>query len=200
LAEVEKIQADLGAAGMTPNLALERAEKAAAREQVRAQRERRDKEYLQLDQPSLAALADGELVAAVLARARDRIGSAWSHPKSKMSPPMWNVWVTFFLDADVKNGGFDQYFRNSCGVFVDDAIAAFRAMNASAHADIAERAAAIVRAKYPDGKIGGHARDQALSPLDDEFFAIYPRGRERREQNLTLLVLAPYARAHLAAM
>jgi hypothetical protein len=56
-------------------------------------------------------------------------------------PLRW-IWAMFLLDADVCNGGFNQYFYNSSGLWVDDAIAGYRAMGMPEYASIVDRAAA----------------------------------------------------------
>ncbi|HEX5413602.1 MAG TPA: DMP19 family protein [Terriglobia bacterium] len=51
------------------------------------------------------------------------------------------------LEAEVNNGGFDQFFYNSTGDNTEEAIQALEAIGASSMAEILRRAAG----KFPDG-------------------------------------------------
>lgn len=196
MAEIEAMQKELGVGEPAEEAA---ASQAAVRAGIRARKAARER-YIVMDHTALAALDDEALAAAALARAVHKVGRGADDAKAKLSSPMWDVWTAFYLDADVRNGGFDQYFRNSCGDDVDDAIAAFHRMGATSHADISARATACLRERYAVGPIPQNAKLPDLSKFDQEYFAIYPRGRLGLTQNLSRLVLAPYLRANIDAV
>lgn len=87
------------------------------------------------------------------------------------------VWATFWVEAEVDNGGFDQYFANGHGPAARTAIEGFRAFGAEPYAVLVEKAIAVHES-------GG--KDEAI---DDAFFAL-----EEREPPATLR--AKYIDAH----
>jgi hypothetical protein len=115
-----------------------------------------------------------------------------------LSPAEQVFVLVWGLEADVNNGGFNQYFFNS---YSDHAAAvphALRAIGAIEAAAIVERALAF----FPDGPPADRRRRQqllesldpnteAFNALDDEFFA-YP-------DDLTAL-LAQFVRANRASV
>jgi hypothetical protein len=76
------------------------------------------------------------------------------------------IWTTFWVEADVKNGGFDQYFLNGWGPFAADAAEGFRAMGVEAYARLVERALEIHRKETTDRS----ERNPAFEPLDHDFY------------------------------
>src|SRR5437868_4760877 len=72
------------------------------------------------------------------------------------------IWA---LEADVNNGGFDQYYFNSSGDTAHYAPVALRAIGAMAAADIAERANLLFGPGGPPPSC--NARQDALSALTD---------------------------------
>jgi len=72
------------------------------------------------------------------------------------------IWA---LEADVNNGGFDQYYFNSSGDTAHYAPAALRAIGAIAAADIAERANSLFGPGGPPRSRS--ARQDALFALTD---------------------------------
>lgn len=69
------------------------------------------------------------------------------------------------LEAEINNGGFDQYFFNSSGDLARAAIDGLRAIGANAMARIV--ADAVVAAKY-DPEVTHDVRQAALDDLDEE--------------------------------
>jgi len=120
-------------------------------------------------------ISDAEMSSRLIALA-DRLQPRWFEvPKAALSPAGQVFRSVWELEAEVNNGGFDQYFFNSSGEgapFVTDAL---RAIGAHAAADIAARA------------IASSGDTDALEQLDQEFFA-YP-------DDLTALLYA-YASDH----
>jgi hypothetical protein len=88
----------------------------------------------------------------------------------------------WWLEADVNNGGFDQYFFNSGGNYAQFAPHALRTIGAPKMAAIVERANAVFGPKGPPSDRQERQRQlhdlredvsEALHALDDEFYA-YP--------------------------
>lgn len=57
------------------------------------------------------------------------------------------VYATWGVEAEVNNGGFNQYFWNPTGQFAEEGVEGYRAIGASRHADLVARAIAVERAE-----------------------------------------------------
>jgi hypothetical protein len=101
-----------------------------------------------------------------------------------LPPPLRWIWATFLLDADVRNGGFHQYFYNSSRLWVDDAIQGFREMGLPTHASLVDRAA-MLAIDPREAEVRRQARTAGtakafsesyehteLGPLDREYYAL----------------------------
>jgi len=92
------------------------------------------------------------------------------------------VYVTFWVEAEVNNGGFNQYFWNSSGQFGLEAIEGFREIGAAACADLMSRAVATAVAEFPEmqkhyerGTLDAFRESYEhtqLDELDTEFYAL----------------------------
>jgi hypothetical protein len=90
--------------------------------------------------------------------------------------------VTWGVEAEVNNGGFNQYYWNSTGQFSDQAVAAFEFFSAHEHAELMREANAIraeEKAKMDKFKDEGTVEAfsesyqvSELGPLDDRFYKI----------------------------
>jgi hypothetical protein len=78
------------------------------------------------------------------------------------------IWTTFWVEAEVKNGGFDQYFLNGWGPFAADAAEGFRAMGVEAYARLVERAVELHRKESKDRS----ERNPAYDPLDHAVYKL----------------------------
>jgi hypothetical protein len=79
-----------------------------------------------------------------------------------LSPAEQAFVCVYELEAEVNNGGFDQFLRNSPGQHALETVAALEAIGASSMAEITRQAVALI---FPDGTV---PRDQAdrISRLD----------------------------------
>jgi len=85
------------------------------------------------------------------------------------------------LEAEVNNGGFDQFFFNSAGDFTAETIEALETIGASSTADILKRAAVKFPGEMPpkdrgvrqDALLEISPEPNAFQELDQEFYA-YP--------------------------
>jgi hypothetical protein len=101
---------------------------------------------------------------------------------SEWTPGMQMLYTTWVLEGDVNNGGFNQYFWNTEGKFVDMALAGYARVGASAHVDIVQRAIAVYK---EEAEMMQDFKDEStvdafcesyehtkLNDLDTEFFAL----------------------------
>jgi hypothetical protein len=93
------------------------------------------------------------------------------------------VFATWTLEAEVNNGGFNQYFYNfaSSGQYAEEARDGFLLINAKKHADLTQKAIDIILKnakelnKFKDGTLESFSKsyeDNPLNPLDSEFYKL----------------------------
>ena len=186
-ADMMSAQARLPVREMTPE------NRAALRETGSFYRRAREERWRELDamgMNELTALSDPEFVVALLRRFRAR-GS-----REGMAGLVYSVNE---LDAEVRNGGFHQYYGNTGGEFVELAINGLRAMGCDAPAEIVERTVAIFRTRDANGT--ANRPDPEIRALDKSYFATdgetigssYP-------PNAVWLAMARYLRENLARL
>jgi hypothetical protein len=102
------------------------------------------KKYKDIDENILREIKDEDLVQAII----DYICNAvikddWQniYAKIKMLPiGFQHIYGTWVLEAEVNNGGFNQYFYNTSGQFIDETHLGFVAIGASKSAEVVEKA------------------------------------------------------------
>lgn len=103
------------------------------------------------------------------------------------------IYVIWELEAEVNNGGFNQYYTNSSGQFANLTPNALKLVGANEFSELINRANRIYEdenaliKKYQDGSAEGFSKsyeDNPLNELDDEFFEYY------RDENLMELQVA----------
>jgi hypothetical protein len=103
------------------------------------------------------------------------------------------IYVIWELEAEVNNGGFNQYYTNSSGQFANLTPNALKLVGANKFSELVNRANRIYEdenaliKKYQDGSTEGFSKsyeDNPLNELDDEFFEYY------RDENLMQLQVA----------
>ncbi len=99
----------------------------------------------------------------------------------------WNrsrqaIYLIWILEAEVNNGGYNQFYFNSSGLFYKELPVALRLVGANKFADLTERANKIYETenqeitKHQDGTIEGFSKsyeDNPLNDLDNEFYELY---------------------------
>lgn len=99
----------------------------------------------------------------------------------------WNksrqaIYLIWLLEAEVNNGGYNQFYFNSSGQFYNELPAALKLIGANKFANLTERANKIYETenqkftKHQDGTIEGFSKsyeDNPLNDLDDEFYELY---------------------------
>lgn len=99
----------------------------------------------------------------------------------RLTAPQRAYFVAWVLDAEVRNGGFAQYFVNSSGGTAGDAVAAFEAIGAAGHAAVVRRAAALFGPAGPAAdrderheQLAGLSgeQDAEMARLDTEYYEV----------------------------
>jgi hypothetical protein len=90
--------------------------------------------------------------------------------------------TTSWVEAEVSNGGFQQYFWNSTGEFANEAVAGFELLDAKEHAELMRRAIAIADVERPTREqyqaqdsvqaFSESYKHTRLGDLDDEFYKL----------------------------
>jgi Domain of unknown function (DUF4375) len=99
----------------------------------------------------------------------------------------WNksrqaIYLIWLLEAEVNNGGYNQYYFNSSGQFYKYLPDALKLIGANKFADLTKRANETFEKENPkitqhqDGTIEGFSKsydDNPLNKFDDEFYELY---------------------------
>jgi len=99
----------------------------------------------------------------------------------------WNksrqaIYIIWVLEAEVNNGGYNQFYSNSSGQFYKELPQALRLVGATGFADLTQRANDLFEkeneniTKHQDGTIEGFSKsyeDNPLNDLDTEFYELY---------------------------
>ncbi len=141
--------------------------------------------YRQLTPKILAELPYDELEFAILDYIRAQVSDQYDREfeiVSTLSEGFRSVYATWWVAAEVNNGGFNQYFWNSSGQFAQDAAAGFRLIGAVEHAGLMERAISVYQEdkqrlqKFRNrGTLEAFSEsydDSPLTELDEEFYAL----------------------------
>ena len=100
----------------------------------------------------------------------------------KLSKSEQAIYIIWNLEAEINNGGFNQYYFNSSGQFADLAPDALKLIHANKFAKLVDKANNIYKKEYKnitkhqDGTLEGFSKsydDNPLNKLDDEFYDLY---------------------------
>ena len=109
------------------------------------------------------------------------------HEKEYETVMSWNksrqaIYMIWALEAEVNNGGYNQFYANSSGQFYKHIPDALRLVGANKFADLTERANKTFEMendkikKHQDGTIEGFSKsydDNPLNDFDTEFYELY---------------------------
>jgi hypothetical protein len=112
------------------------------------------------------------------------------------------IFATWVLEAEVNNGGFNQYFFNfaSSGQYAEEARDGFNLIKAKKYADLTQQAIDIVLknakelSKFKDGTLESFSKsyeNNPLNPLDSKFYEL------GKTENLSELRIT-YIRDHIS--
>ncbi len=116
----------------------------------------------------------------------------------ELSPGQRALYVTWLVEGEVNNGGFNQFYFNSSGQFSGMAVDGFRLFGANKFADLMQRANTTYESikddlqKFNDGTIESFSKsyeNNPLSEIDRLFYQIY------QEENLSQFRIK-YIRSH----
>ena len=141
--------------------------------------------HSQLTPEILAEIPDEKLEQAVIDYIYTQVGQQYDREfeiVSALPEGFRSIHATWWVEAEVNNGGFNQYFWNSTGQFAQDAAAGFRLIGAIEHARLMECAISI----YQEDKerlqefenrgtleaFSESYEDNPLNELDDKFYAL----------------------------
>jgi hypothetical protein len=93
------------------------------------------------------------------------------------------IFATWGLEAEVNNGGFNQYFYNfaSSGQYAEEARDGFKQIGAIKHSNLTQKAIDVMLkdakrlSKFKDGTLESFSKsyeNNPLNPLDNEFYAL----------------------------
>jgi hypothetical protein len=113
-----------------------------------------------------------------------------------------SIFTTWVLEAEINNGGFNQYFYNftSSGQYAEEARDGFTLINAIKHAALTQKAIDVILknakklSKFKDGTLESFSKsyeNNPLNPLDNEFYTL------AKTENLSDLRIK-YIRDHLS--
>lgn len=92
------------------------------------------------------------------------------------------IYVTWIVEGEVNNGGFNQFYFNSSGQLADMGEEAFRTIGANKYAELVKRANSIYEEikedleKFNDGTTESFSksyRENPLNDLDTKFYDLY---------------------------
>lgn len=156
--------------------------------------------YTSLDPDVLASIPDDKLEQAIVDYVVTRIGDDWDNMREivdGLPDSFRRFFATWWLEAEVNNGGFNQYFWNPYGYWAEDAITAFEAYGADEYAEVTKKAVTLFLSEIDThtefrelGTLEAFSesyKHTELGDLDNEFWEI--------KQQLSELRIA-YVRRH----
>lgn len=102
--------------------------------------------YRALDPDILASIPDDKLEQAIVDYVVTKIGDDWDNMREivdGLPDSFRGFYATWWLEAEVNNGGFNQYFWNPYGYWAEDAIAAFQDYGAGEYAELTKKAVTL---------------------------------------------------------
>lgn len=144
------------------------------------------KTYSALDKSTLESIEDSELEQAIVDYIYTKVGDDYEKQYeivTGLSKGFKAVYTTWWVEAEVNNGGFNQYFWNSSSQFAMEAIDGFKEIGAEKYASLMENAVKIAIDEMPEmqkfrnkGTLEAFSESYehtALNELDEKFFE-YP--------------------------
>jgi hypothetical protein len=133
----------------------------------------------------LQALPDEKLEGAISDHIRSKIGEDYEHEYkivTALSKGFQMVYATSWVDAEVNNGGFNQYFWNSSGAFRMEALEGYKLIGATRHEQLLAEAIKVytgieskLKQQQEKGTLKAFSdsyKDNPLNKLDDQFYEL----------------------------
>lgn len=138
--------------------------------------------YIELTEQIIDTTPDKNLLQVVFDNLIEKLKA--SHEDDYKTLVSWNksrqaIYLIWVLEAEVNNGGYNQFYFNSGGQFYKDLPEALRLVGANKFADLTEKANKTFEqenekiTKHYDGTLEGFSKsynDNPLNKYDDEFY------------------------------
>lgn len=151
--------------------------------------------FKQLTPEILSSIQDEELEQVIVDHVFDKMAANYDKERevlSELPQGARAMYLTWIVEAEVNNGGFNQYYWNSSGKFASEAVGAFEFFSAIKHAGLMREAnqirsleaAQIERLKEQRSleAFSESYKVSKLGPLDDRFYKL--------DENLSALRIA----------
>jgi len=139
--------------------------------------------YTKLDERTLQKINNDALEQAIMDYIDHKVGENYDRQYeivTGLSKGFQAIYTTWWVEAEVNNGGFNQYFWNSSGEFAIEAIEGFKEIGAIRNAKLMEKAVTIAIKEMPEMKkfhkqgtleaFSESYKHTKLNDLDDEFY------------------------------
>ena len=139
--------------------------------------------------------ADDELLQVVFDNLSEQIPTDYRKEfkfiTTKFNSSQQAIFLSWWLEGEVNNGGFNQYYTNSSGQYADIVPNLLAKMNAFKFADLADRANKTYKSHHKtitqeqDGSLEGFTKsyeDNPLNDLDTEFYKLYEEENLHQKQ------------------
>ena len=141
--------------------------------------------YKELTEQNIDSTSDDNLLQVVFDNLSEKLPD--DYEKEYETVMTWNksrkaIYMIWALEAEVNNGGYNQFYSNSSGQFYKGLPEALRLVGANGFADLTQRANDLFEkenekiTKHQDGTIEGFSKsyeDNPLNDLDTEFYELY---------------------------
>lgn len=141
--------------------------------------------YKELTEQNIDSTSDDNLLQVVFDNLSEKLPE--DYEKEYETVMTWNksrkaIYMIWALEAEVNNGGYNQFYSNSSGQFYKELPDALRLVGANGFADLTQRANDLYDkdnekiTKHQDGTIEGFSKsyeDNPLNDLDTEFYELY---------------------------
>jgi PBP1b-binding outer membrane lipoprotein LpoB len=151
--------------------------------------------YPALNAKILQTIPDNELDSAIVDHVFSKIGGDYEHEYqtvTSMSKGFQMAYSTWWVEAEVHNGGFNQYFWNSSGKFRNEAVEGFKLIGAIEHEKLLVEAIELQKqqeSKLEQQKAKGTIeafsesyKDNPLNKLDERFYKLTEKAGNMRIQ------------------
>jgi type IV pilus biogenesis protein CpaD/CtpE len=139
--------------------------------------------YESLDPTILAGIADNELEQAVVDYVAAKLAGCHGREEEALAvlpAGARALWLTWVVEGEVNNGGFNQYYWNTNDRFAADAVDAFRFFSATEHASLMQEANRVraqesrtIQEFKDRGSLDAFSesyKESKLGPLDERFY------------------------------
>ena len=146
---------------------------------------RNRKIHTKLDPATLRSIPDSEVEQAVLDYAYSKVENNYQRELEivrSFPPGVRAHYITWIVEAEVNNGGFNQYYFNTDEKFAAEAVTAFEYFGASEHAALMREANNVRAAEAremdrfkDEGTLEAFSesyKHSKLGPLDDRFYKL----------------------------